>query len=106
LRAQLASERGSIIPGASALTAAELRVLPMLATHLSFPEIGAEMFLSPHRWLRRYRQDGIAGLQDRSHRVWRASTSLVLAARCGASPACPGLVDRRGDSIQPRRPAR
>jgi LuxR family maltose regulon positive regulatory protein len=48
LRAQLASERGSIIPGASALTAAELRVLPMLATHLSFPEIGAEMFLSPN----------------------------------------------------------
>ena len=35
-------------PGASSLTAAELRVLPMLATHLSFPEIGAEMFLSPH----------------------------------------------------------
>jgi LuxR family transcriptional regulator, maltose regulon positive regulatory protein len=48
LRAQLASERGSLIPGASALTAAELRVLPMLATHLSFPEIGAEMFLSPN----------------------------------------------------------
>jgi LuxR family maltose regulon positive regulatory protein len=48
LRARLASERGSTIPGASALTAAELRVLPMLATHLSFPEIGAEMFLSPH----------------------------------------------------------
>jgi LuxR family transcriptional regulator, maltose regulon positive regulatory protein len=48
LRAQLASEPGSAIPGASALTAAELRVLPMLATHLSFPEIGAEMFLSPH----------------------------------------------------------
>jgi LuxR family maltose regulon positive regulatory protein len=48
LRAQLASERGSAIPGASALTTAELRVLPMLATHLSFPEIGAEMFLSPN----------------------------------------------------------
>jgi LuxR family maltose regulon positive regulatory protein len=30
------------------LTIAELRILPMLATHLSFPEIGAEMFLSPH----------------------------------------------------------
>jgi transposase len=27
---------------------------------------------SVHRWLRRYRQEGIAGLQDRSHRVWRA----------------------------------
>ena len=48
LRARLASERDSTIPGASALTAAELRVLPMLATHLSFPEIGAEMFLSPN----------------------------------------------------------
>jgi DNA-binding CsgD family transcriptional regulator len=36
------------VPGASALTAAELRVLPMLATHLSFPEIAAELFLSPH----------------------------------------------------------
>ena len=48
LRARLASERDSTIPGASALTAAELRVLPLLATHLSFPEIGAEMFLSPN----------------------------------------------------------
>jgi DNA-binding CsgD family transcriptional regulator len=28
--------------------AAELRLLPMLATHLSFPEIAAEMFLSPN----------------------------------------------------------
>ena len=48
LRARLASERDSTLPGASALTAAELRVLPLLATHLSFPEIGAEMFLSPN----------------------------------------------------------
>jgi LuxR family maltose regulon positive regulatory protein len=48
LRAQLSKERGPGTPAASALTAAELRVLPMLATHLSFPEIGAEMFLSPH----------------------------------------------------------
>ena len=48
LRARLSAERGPSSPGASSLTAAELRVLPMLATHLSFPEIGAEMFLSPH----------------------------------------------------------
>jgi len=48
LRAQLSKERGPRTPAASSLTAAELRVLPMLATHLSFPEIGAEMFLSPH----------------------------------------------------------
>ena len=48
LRARLAKERRATIPGASALTAAELRLLPLLATHLSFPEIAAEMFLSPH----------------------------------------------------------
>jgi len=46
LRARLAEARGSNVPGASALTAAELRLLPMLSTHLSFPEIAAEMFLS------------------------------------------------------------
>ena len=48
LRAQLTRERGSSVPGASALTAAELRLLPMLSTHLSFPEIAQEMVLSRH----------------------------------------------------------
>jgi len=48
LRTRLSAERAPTASGASSLTAAELRVLPMLATHLSFPEIGAEMFLSPH----------------------------------------------------------
>jgi LuxR family transcriptional regulator, maltose regulon positive regulatory protein len=46
LRHQLAEERDSVVPGASALTAAELRLLPLLATHLSFPQIGQELFLS------------------------------------------------------------
>jgi len=46
LRAQLAKERGSSTPGASALTGAELRLLPLLCTHLSFPEIATQMFLS------------------------------------------------------------
>ena len=48
LRARLGNERGASVPGASALTAAELRLLPLLATHLSFPDIAAELFLSPH----------------------------------------------------------
>ncbi|HEY7432019.1 MAG TPA: LuxR C-terminal-related transcriptional regulator [Streptosporangiaceae bacterium] len=48
LRAQLAKEHGSSIPGASAMTAAELRLLPLLATHLSVPEMSAELVLSPH----------------------------------------------------------
>ncbi|HET9971296.1 MAG TPA: MASE1 domain-containing protein [Streptosporangiaceae bacterium] len=47
LRAQLGKARGSRIPGKPALTAAELRLLPLLSTHLSVPEIAAEMFRSP-----------------------------------------------------------
>jgi LuxR family transcriptional regulator, maltose regulon positive regulatory protein len=46
LRHRLASEGGASAPGASALTAAELRLLPLLSTHLSFPEIAAELYLS------------------------------------------------------------
>jgi DNA-binding CsgD family transcriptional regulator len=48
LRARLAKERSAAIPGASALTAAELRLLPLLSTHLSAPEIAEELFLSLH----------------------------------------------------------
>jgi LuxR family maltose regulon positive regulatory protein len=48
LRAQLKEMRSSKFPGASALTAAELRLLPLLSTHLSFPELGEEMCLSPN----------------------------------------------------------
>jgi LuxR family transcriptional regulator, maltose regulon positive regulatory protein len=46
LRAELAQVNSKSAPGASALTAAELRLLPILGTHLSLPEIAAEMFLS------------------------------------------------------------
>jgi LuxR family transcriptional regulator, maltose regulon positive regulatory protein len=48
LRDTLAWKHGSNMPGASALTTAELRLLPLLATHLSFPQIGEELFLSPN----------------------------------------------------------
>jgi LuxR family maltose regulon positive regulatory protein len=47
-RARLAEEHGPGVPGVSALTAAELRLLPKLASHLSFPQIAAELFLSRH----------------------------------------------------------
>ena len=46
LRARLPKERGSSASGASALTAAELRLLPLLSTHLSMPEIAEDLFLS------------------------------------------------------------
>jgi LuxR family maltose regulon positive regulatory protein len=48
LRALLAQQRGTNAVSASALTAAELRLLPLLSTHLTFPEIGDELFVSRH----------------------------------------------------------
>jgi LuxR family transcriptional regulator, maltose regulon positive regulatory protein len=48
LRTQLSRQRGADSPGASALTVAELRVLPLLATHLPAGEIAAELFVSVH----------------------------------------------------------
>ena len=47
LRSRLATIKAGAV-GPSALTAAELRLLPLLPTHLSFPQIAAELFLSPH----------------------------------------------------------
>jgi LuxR family transcriptional regulator, maltose regulon positive regulatory protein len=73
LQARLAAERRPGGHGASSLTAAELRVLPMLATHLSGPEIAGELFLSPHtvksQQLSLYRKLGAA---SRSQAIARA----------------------------------
>jgi LuxR family transcriptional regulator, maltose regulon positive regulatory protein len=47
LRARVDVMRVDVL-GASSLTAAELRLLPLLATHLTFREIGQRLHLSPH----------------------------------------------------------
>jgi LuxR family maltose regulon positive regulatory protein len=47
LRAATAAIKASTI-GPSALTAAELRLLPLLPTHLTFPDIASQMYLSPN----------------------------------------------------------
>jgi LuxR family transcriptional regulator, maltose regulon positive regulatory protein len=46
LRAELSQTPAPRVLNASSLTAAELRLLPLLTTHLSFPEIAGELFLS------------------------------------------------------------
>ena len=73
LQTQLSGERAPTVLRATALTAAELRVLPLLATHLSFPEMGAELFLSPHtvksQAVSLYRKLGVA---SRSQAVARS----------------------------------
>jgi len=47
LRSMLTTSPGGDL-GASALTAAELRILPLMTTHLSYREIGERRFLSRH----------------------------------------------------------
>jgi LuxR family transcriptional regulator, maltose regulon positive regulatory protein len=47
LRSSL-SAAGRDVPGVSPLTEAELRVLPLLSTHLTFREIGERLYLSRH----------------------------------------------------------
>src|SRR4051812_31157956 len=44
----IAHTAGREAPGASALTAAELHVLPLLTTHLTFREVAARLYLSQH----------------------------------------------------------
>jgi LuxR family maltose regulon positive regulatory protein len=80
LRDQLANESSPSTPEASSLTAAELRLLPMLCTHLSFAEIAAEMFLSRHtissQAMSIYRKLGVG---SRSQAVTRSRELGLLA---------------------------
>jgi LuxR family transcriptional regulator, maltose regulon positive regulatory protein len=73
LRTRLSQEYGSSASGASALTRAELRLLPLLSTHLSFPEIAGDKFLSPNtiksQAMSIYRKLGVS---SRSQAVARA----------------------------------
>jgi LuxR family transcriptional regulator, maltose regulon positive regulatory protein len=45
LRTRLATMRRTGL-GASSLTTAELRLLPLMATHLTYPEIGRRLYVS------------------------------------------------------------
>jgi LuxR family maltose regulon positive regulatory protein len=45
---RLARDAPTAAPGISTLTSAELRLLPLLATHLTFPEMGDRLFVSRH----------------------------------------------------------
>jgi LuxR family transcriptional regulator, maltose regulon positive regulatory protein len=80
LRSQLGNLRAEVI-GASSLTAAELRLLPLLSTHYSFREIGERLHLSPHtvksQAMSVYRKFGVS---SRSQAIHRARTLGLLTA--------------------------
>jgi LuxR family transcriptional regulator, maltose regulon positive regulatory protein len=87
LRAQLSRQRGTGRSGASALTAAELRLLPLLATHLTASEIAAELFLFPRAVKAElksiYRK---LGASSRNQAVARArELGLLEGLACGAT---------------------
>jgi LuxR family maltose regulon positive regulatory protein len=79
LRSQLGQVRGEVI-AAAPLTTAELRLVPLLATHLSFREIGQRLHLSPHtvksQALSIYRK---VGASSRSQAVRRVQEIGLLA---------------------------
>jgi LuxR family maltose regulon positive regulatory protein len=66
-------------PGASSLTTAELRILPLLQTHLTFPEISTRLHLSRHtvksHAISIYRKLGVS---SRSEAITRAHAFGLL----------------------------
>ena len=76
---QLVKAAPTTAPGMSTITSAELRLLPLLATHLSFPEIGNRLFVSRHtvksQAISIYRKLGVS---SRSDAVRRASELGLL----------------------------
>jgi LuxR family maltose regulon positive regulatory protein len=79
----------SAAPGRTVrLTAAELRLLPLLATHLSFREIGAHFFLSRHtvktQAISAYRK---LGASSRSEAVQRAELLGLIERMTEAVPS-------------------
>jgi LuxR family maltose regulon positive regulatory protein len=61
--------------GASSLTSAELRLLPLLPTHLSFRQIGQRLFISPHtvktEAISIYRKLGVSSRSEAIERAQR-----------------------------------
>jgi LuxR family transcriptional regulator, maltose regulon positive regulatory protein len=102
LWAQLATQARLGRPGASSLTAAELRILPLLATHLSFPEIGAQLFLSLHRQVA-----GVLAVPEARRCVTQPGRRPVPGAGAagGVGPHKPPS-DRRAGGDAARKPAR
>jgi LuxR family maltose regulon positive regulatory protein len=72
-------EAPATAPGMSTLTTAELRLLPLLATHLTFPELGERLCISRHtvksQAISIYRKLGVS---SRSGAVGRAADLGLL----------------------------
>ncbi len=75
-------------PGASTLTAAELRLLPYLPTHLSFREIAQRLYVSPNTVkTQAISVYGKLGASSRSEAIRRAVESGLLDPTVGRIPS-------------------
>ncbi len=88
LRARVDATEGSTGAWAMSLTAAELRLLPFLATHLTFPEIASRLFISRNtvktEAVAVYRKLGVA---SRSGAIERAVEVGLLESSIYPAPA-------------------
>jgi LuxR family maltose regulon positive regulatory protein len=94
LRPRVEATAGSTGAWAMSLTAAELRLLPFLATHLTFPEIATRLFITRNtvksEAVAVYRKLGVA---SRSNAIERAVQVGLLES--SIYPPSPGLALRR-----------
>ena len=85
--------------GGSGLTRAELRLLPLLSTHLSFREIGEQLFVSRNtiktQAISVYRKLGVS---RRSEAIARAG-EIGLVGGAAPSPAAPLAEDARSAAL-------
>ena len=95
LHERVAASSGSTGAWAMSLTAAELRLLPYLATHLTFPEIGSRLFVSRHtvksEAVSIYRKLGVSSRSDAIERAVEVGLvdSSIYPPRIDDSPEIP-----------------
>jgi LuxR family maltose regulon positive regulatory protein len=102
LRAELAT-LGGAARQLAALTPAEMRLLPLLRTHLSFREIGEELFVSPYtvktQAISIYRKLGVS---SRSEAVQAARATGILAPLPGTSSRGGSPGQLTGETVRAR----
>src|SRR5262245_5038755 len=102
LRSKLDTVRGQSI-GASSLTRAELRVLPLLSTHFTFREIGERLYLS-HNTVKKHALSVYhkLGVSSRSEAVQRAQQIGLVPFSLMRWPAWLHAADRHHLGRKPR----
>jgi LuxR family maltose regulon positive regulatory protein len=91
-------------PGVSSLTTAELRLLPLLPTHLTFPEIGERLHVSRHtvktQAISVYRKLGVTSRGEAIDRLY--DLGLLASASVGASAVATATAAAQAEAAAQR----